>query len=104
MIGGFFLDRRHDVDYFYRSSPEFLAARGITGLPDEYYQRQYNHALSHEIAGFGELTYHISERVWLTGWHALRRPPDCSGLHVEGGYSNSAYLTCALLGRRSRWR
>lgn len=95
VIGGFFLDRRHDVDYFYRSSPEFLAARGITGLPDEYYQRQYNHALSHEIAGFGELTYHISDRVWLTG--GLRYGGLDSQVYVEGGY-NSAYLTNALLG------
>ncbi len=72
VIGGFYLDRRHDVDYNYRSSPEFLAARGITGLPDEYYQRQYNHSISHEIAGFGELTYRFTDRFWLTGGAALR--------------------------------
>nr|WP_298718134.1 TonB-dependent receptor [uncultured Steroidobacter sp.] len=95
VIGGFFLDRRNDVDYFYRSTPEFLAARGITGLPDEYYQRQYNHTLSHEIAGFGELTYHINDRFWLTG--GLRYGGLDSRAYVEGGY-NSAYLTNALLG------
>ena len=95
VIGGFYLDRRHDVDYFYRSSPEFLAARGITGLPDEYYQRQYNHAISHEIAGFGELTYHITDRFWLTG--GLRYGSVDSHVYVEGGY-NSAYLTYAYFG------
>lgn len=95
VIGGFFLDRRHDVDYFYRSSPEFLAARGITGLPDEYYQRQYNHAISHEIAGFGELTYHITDRVWLTG--GMRYGSLDSQVFVEGGY-NSFYLAQALSG------
>ncbi|MBL8271640.1 TonB-dependent receptor [Steroidobacter sp.] len=95
VIGGFFLDRRHDVDYFYRSSPEFLAARGITGLPDEYYQRQYNHTNSHEIAGFGELTYHVNDKVWLTG--GLRYGSVDARTYVEGGY-NSAYLTYALLG------
>jgi iron complex outermembrane receptor protein len=93
VIGGFFLDRRHDVDYFYRSSPQFLAARGITGLSDEYYQRQYNHAISHEIAGFGELTYHINERFWLTG--GLRYASLDSQVFVEGGY-NSNYLGAAL--------
>lgn len=93
VIGGFFLDRRHDVDYFYRSSPAFLAARGITGLPDEYYQRQYNHALSHETAGFGELTYRITDRVWLTG--GLRYGGLDSQVYVEGGY-NSNYLGAAL--------
>lgn len=96
VIGGFYLDRRHDVDYFYRSSPEFLAARGITGLPDEYYQRQYNHALSHELAGFGELTYHINDRVWLTG--GLRYGGVDARAYVEGGY-NSNYLTNALTNR-----
>lgn len=95
IIGGFYLDRRHDVDYFYRSSPQFLAARGITGLPDEYYQRQYNHAISHEIAGFGELTYHITDRFWLTG--GLRYGSVDARVYVEGGY-NSAYLTYAILG------
>lgn len=93
VIGGFFLDRRHDVDYFYRSSPEYLAARRITGLPDEYYQRQYNHAISHEIAGFGELTYRITDRVWLTG--GLRYGGLDSQVFVEGGY-NSNYLGAAL--------
>lgn len=95
-IGGFFLDRRHDVDYFYRSSPTFLAARRITGLPDEYYQRQYVHTISHELAGFGELTYHVNEKFWLTG--GLRYGKlDAQGF-TEGGY-NSAYLTYALTGQ-----
>lgn len=95
-IGGFYLDRRHDVDYFYRSTPEFLAARRITGLPDEYYQRQYVHTISHELAGFGELTYHVNEKFWLTG--GLRYGKlDAQGF-TEGGY-NSAYLTWALTGQ-----
>lgn len=95
-IGGFYLDRRHDVDYFYRSSPAFLAARRITGLPDEYYQRQYVHTISHELAGFGELTYHVNEKFWLTG--GLRYGKlDAQGF-TEGGY-NSAYLTYALTGQ-----
>ncbi|MET0533960.1 MAG: TonB-dependent receptor, partial [Steroidobacter sp.] len=96
VIGGFYLDRSHDVNYFYRSSPEFLAARGITGLPDEYYQRQYNHAISHELAAFGELTHHINERFWLTA--GLRYGQVDARADIEGGY-NSAYLTYALTGR-----
>lgn len=95
-IGGFFLDRRHDVDYFYRSSPAFLAARRITGLPDEYYQRQYIHTISHELAGFGELTYHVNDKFWLTGGLRYGRL-DAQGF-TEGGY-NSAYLTYALTGQ-----
>ena len=95
VIGGFFLDRRHDVDYFYRSSPAFLAAHRLTGLPDEYYQRQYTHADSHEKAGFGELTYRFTNRFWLTG--GMRYGGVDAQSFTEGGY-NSAYLTYALLG------
>jgi iron complex outermembrane receptor protein len=96
IVGGFYLDRRQDVDYLYRSSPEFLAARGITGLPDEYYQKQYNHTNSHEIAGFGELTYRITERFWLTG--GMRYGSVDARSHVEGGYT-SPYFATALSGQ-----
>ncbi|MEP7243108.1 MAG: TonB-dependent receptor [Gammaproteobacteria bacterium] len=95
ILGAFFLDRRLDVDYLYRSTPAYLAAKGITGLADEYYQKQYNHTNSHETAGFGELTYHISDRVWLTG--GLRYGSLDAQSFVEGGY-NSPYLTYALFG------
>lgn len=95
VVGGFYLGRRHDVDYLYRSTPEFLAARGLTGLPDEYYQKQYTHFKSHEIAGFGEVSWHFTDRFWLTGGMRYGRL-DAQGF-TEGGYSSS-YLTYALLG------
>jgi iron complex outermembrane receptor protein len=95
VVGGFYLDRRLDVDYFYRSSPEYLATHHITGLPDEYYQRQYTHINSHELAGFGELTYHINDKLWLTT--GLRYGGTDAQGFTEGGY-NSAYLTYAIFG------
>jgi iron complex outermembrane receptor protein len=95
VIGGFYLDRRHDVDYNYRSSPEYLAAHNITGLPDEYYQRQHNHTLSHELAGFGELSYHFTDRFWLTG--GARYGNLDAQTYIEGGYT-SAYLLYAITG------
>jgi iron complex outermembrane recepter protein len=98
LIGGFYLDRRLDVDYFYRSNPAFLTARGITGLPDEYYQRQYTHFLSHEKAAFGQLTYRFTDKVWATGGIRYGKV-DSQGFTEAGGY-NSAYLTNALLGIR----
>ena len=97
VVGGFYLDRRLDVDYFYRSNPAFLAARGITGLPDEYYQRQYTHFISHEKAAFGQLTYRFNDKVWATG--GIRYGKVDSQGFTEGGY-NSAYLTNALFGIR----
>ena len=67
VVGGFYLNRRRDTDFFYRSTPQFLAARGLTGLPDQYFQKQFTHQTSEELAGFGELTYRFSDRFWLTG-------------------------------------
>ncbi|MCR5874645.1 TonB-dependent receptor [Phenylobacterium sp. J426] len=93
VIGGFYLDRRLDVDYNYRSRPDYLAFRGFTGLPDEYYQRQYNHTKSQELAGFGEITYRFSDRLWVTG--GLRYGGFEAQSFVEGGYTSN-YLTAAL--------
>ena len=93
VIGGFYLDRRLDVDYNYRSRPDYLAARGFTGLPDEYYQRQHNHTNSQELAGFGQLTYRFSDDLWVTG--GLRYGGFEAQSFVEGGYTSN-YLLAAL--------
>ncbi|WP_428410395.1 TonB-dependent receptor [Hyphococcus sp.] len=95
VAGLFYYYKRRDVDLFYRSDPAFLAARGMTGLPDEYYQRAYNYAVSNELAGFGELTYRFSDKFWLTGGVRYGKL-DVQGF-AEGGY-NSNYLTNALFG------
>jgi iron complex outermembrane receptor protein len=96
VVGGFYMDRRLDVDYFYRSNPAYLAAHKITGLPDEYYQRQYTHINSQEKAAFGQLTYHFNDKVWLTGGMRYGRV-EAQGFTEAGGY-NSAYLTYAIYG------
>ena len=96
VIGGFYFERRRDVAYNYRSSPEFLAARGITGLPDEYYQRFHSYFISHEQALFGQLTYRFTDDFWVTG--GIRYgSTDAQGFTEAGGY-NSNYLTNALFG------
>lgn len=93
-IGGFYLDRRIDVDFAYRSRPDYLAFRGFTGLPDEYYQRFGNHTNSKEVAGFGEVTYRFSDQVWVTG--GLRYGGfEAQTITEPGGY-NSNYLVAAL--------
>ncbi|MES2445349.1 MAG: TonB-dependent receptor [Pseudomonadota bacterium] len=101
VIGGFYLNRRRDVDYFYRSSTAFLTARGITGLPDQYYQKQYTHFVSEELAGFGELTYRLSDKFWLTG--GMRYGTVSSqGFTEAGGYNSGgpfgSYFVYALYG------
>ena len=90
VVGGFYLDRRRDVDYFYRSNPAFLAARGITGLPDKYFQKQYTHSLSKELAGFGELTYRFSDKFWLTGGMRYGET-SAQGFTEAGGYLATAF-------------
>jgi outer membrane receptor protein involved in Fe transport len=99
-VGGFYLHRRRDVDYFYRSSLPFLQARGLTGLPDQYYQKQYTHQISEELAGFGELTYRFSSKFWLTGGMRYGRT-SAQGFTEAGGYLATAfgqnYFTYSLL-------
>ncbi|GAA0655591.1 TonB-dependent receptor [Brevundimonas lenta] len=92
-VGGFYFKKRRDVDYNYRSTEEFLAAQGFTGLPDEYYQRFDSHFISHEVAAFGQLTYRFTPDLWVTG--GLRYgSTDAQGFTEAGGY-NSDYLTRA---------
>lgn len=104
VVGGFYLHRRRDVDYFYRSSLAFLQARNYTGLPDKYYQKQMTHSISEELAGFGELTYRFSSKFWLTGGMRYGRT-SAQGFTEAGGYLATAagftYLDYALLGFRN---
>jgi outer membrane receptor protein involved in Fe transport len=99
VIGGFYLNRRRDVDYFYRSNPAFLAERELTGLPDQYFQKQYTYSISEELAGFGELTYRISDKFWVTGGLRYGRT-SAQAFTEEGGYLATAgsqnYYTIAL--------
>jgi iron complex outermembrane receptor protein len=93
VIGGFYLDRRLDVDYLYRSREDFLIARGITGLTDEYYQKTDTHFISHEKAVFGEFTWRFTDDFWATAGGRYAQV-DSQGF-TEGGY-NSNYLVNAL--------
>jgi len=96
VAGFFYFDKRRTVDFAYRSSPEFLAARRLTGLPDEYYQRFNSYTDMHEIAGFGELTYRFSDDLWATG--GLRYGSTDVQSFTRGGGYNSNYLAVALSG------
>ncbi len=92
-VGGFYTRKRRDVDYGYRSNPEFLAEYRLSGLPDEYYQRFDSHFVSHEIAAFGQLTYRFTPDLWVTGGLRYGKT-DAQGFTEEGGY-NSNYLALA---------
>lgn len=93
VAGFFYYDKRRTVDFAYRSSPEYLAANNIVGLPDEYYQRFNSYTDQSEIAGYGELTFRFSDNFWITGGLRYGRTT-VQSFTREGGY-NSNYLTNA---------
>ena len=94
VVGGFYFTKRRDVDSNYRSTQEFLDARGLTGLADEYYQLSKTHARQNELAGFGELTYHVNDRLRLIG--GIRYGTTDAQGYAEAGGFNSNYLAAAL--------
>ncbi len=94
VAGFFYYDKRRTVDFAYRSSPEYLAAKRLTGLPNEYYQRFNSYTDQTEIAGFGEATYRFSDRFWITG--GLRYGSTEVQSFTRGGGYNSNYLTAAF--------
>jgi len=96
VAGFFYFDKRRTVDFGYRSSPEFLQSRNLTGLPDQYYQRFQSYTDITEIAGFGELTYHMSDNLWVTG--GLRYTNTTVQSFTRAGGYNSNYLAVALSG------
>lgn len=96
IVGAFYFDKRRDVTFEYRSSPEFLAARNLTGLPDEYYQRFKNFTDINEKAVFGEATFRFSDQLWVTG--GLRYGGTDVQTTTRGGGYNSNYLLAAILG------
>jgi outer membrane receptor protein involved in Fe transport len=96
VVGAYYLHRHQGVDYGYRSSDSFLESNDITGLPNEYYESEVTHTASDEVAGFGDLTYHINDQVWVTG--GLRYTSDSSTTITEAGGYTSNYFTNALGG------
>lgn len=94
--GFFYFDKRRTVDFRYRSTPEFLAARGLTGLPNEYYNVFNSYTDISEMAGFGELTYRFTDDLWVTG--GLRYGTTTVQSFTRAGGYNSNYLTLALFG------
>jgi len=96
VIGLFDLNRRAHLDSQFRSSLEFLESHGITGLPDQYYSKDYTYTDSSELAGFGDLTYHINDQFWVTA--GLRYGRVSAQQFDEGGGYNSSYFAAAFGG------
>ncbi|MCM8731654.1 TonB-dependent receptor [Hephaestia sp. GCM10023244] len=67
VVGGFYLHRDLDLHGRNLSDATFLDAAGLTGLPDAAFGQFGSNTRTYELAGFGELTYHLTDKVSLTG-------------------------------------
>ncbi|WNO53756.1 TonB-dependent receptor [Stakelama saccharophila] len=95
-VGGYYLRRDQFLEGRQTSTPEYLAAHGITGLPADATFNQFgSDTSSYELAGFGELTYHLSDTLSVTG--GLRYGKYGATVDTHAGF-NSLYFAYALGG------
>jgi outer membrane receptor protein involved in Fe transport len=98
VVGFFYFNRKTELANSFRSSAAFLASRNLTGAlgpAGDLIGSQVFSLQSHELAGFGELTYHFSDRIWATG--GIRYGHTDSQLTNLGGFTSN-YITAAILG------
>jgi outer membrane receptor protein involved in Fe transport len=95
VAGGFYLHRELDLNGEDRSSAAFLVARGITGLPGTVFAKFGSETKTYELAGFGELTYHLTDKLTATG--GIRYGKYGGTVDTYAGF-NTAYFTYALFG------
>jgi outer membrane receptor protein involved in Fe transport len=99
VIGAFYFYRQTQLRNDLLTTPAFLASRGLTGAQGpngDLIGSQLLRQKTHELAGFGELTYHFNDRFWITG--GIRYGRTDSRLRNLGGF-NTDYVTKALLGQ-----
>lgn len=96
VVGAFYLDREIDIVGKNQSDPAFLAARRITGLPaDATFNAFGSTSDTYELAGFGELAYHLTDKLTLTG--GVRYGKYGGTLDTDAGF-NTLYFAYALGG------
>jgi iron complex outermembrane receptor protein len=95
VAGGFYLHRDSELEGEDRSSAAYLTAHGLTGLPGATFAKFGSDTRTYELAGFGELTYHLTEKLSATG--GLRYGKYGGAVDTYAGF-NTAYFTYALLG------
>jgi outer membrane receptor protein involved in Fe transport len=94
VLGGFYLHRDTDLEGEDQTTQAFLTARGITGVPaDGTFIAFGNRTRTYELAAFGDLTYHFTDKLSLSG--GLRRGRYGATVDTDAGFT-SAYFTYAL--------
>ena len=95
-VGGYYLHRDLYLDGRETSSPAYLAAHHLTGLPaDGTFVTFPSDTRTYELAGFGDLTWHMTDKVAVSG--GIRYGKYGGTVDTFAGF-NSAYFTYALLG------
>lgn len=95
-VGGYYLHRDLYLDGRESSSPAYLAAHHITGLPaDGTFVTFPSDTRTYELAGFGDLTYHLTDQIAASG--GIRYGKYGGTVNTFPGF-NSAYFTYALFG------
>jgi outer membrane receptor protein involved in Fe transport len=93
VVGGFYLHRNLDLNGRNLSGASFLAARRITGLPGTTFAAFGSISRTYELAGFGELSYHLTDQLTATG--GVRYGKYGGTVDTKPGF-NTAYFTYAL--------
>ncbi len=98
VLGGFYLHRDTDLDGLNQSTSAYLAAKGISGLAsDATFSAFGSDTRTYELAAFGDLTYHFTDKFSLSG--GLRRGKYGGVLDTKAGF-NTLYFFYALNGLR----
>lgn len=98
-VGGYYLHRDLYLDGRESSDPAYLAARHLTGLPaDGTFTTFPSDTRTYELAGFGDLTYHLTDKISASG--GIRYGKYGGTVDTFAGF-NSAYFTYALLNIRN---
>jgi outer membrane receptor protein involved in Fe transport len=99
VLGGFYLHRRTNLDGLDQTTPAYLAAKGITGLPpDATFSAFGSDTRTYELAAFGDLTYHLTDKFSVSG--GVRRGRYGGVLDTKAGF-NTLYFFYALNGIRA---
>ncbi len=99
VVGGFYLHRDLDLVGVNQSSPEFLARRRITGLPaDATFTTFGSDTRTYELAGFGELSYHFTDKLSVTG--GLRYGKYGGTVDTDAGFNTDVLRAGALAVQR----
>lgn len=99
VLGGFYLHRDTNIDGLDQSTPTYLTAKGISGLPaDATFAAFGSDTRTYELAAFADVTYHFTDKWSASG--GVRRGKYGGVVDTDAGF-NTLYFFYALNGVRA---